>query len=161
MLLKQFNLDAIYLSEMIKQLAFRVYCAMKTLSMLMVCKNGCGISNSICTSVSTGRDVPLSLCPFVPGQRIFLVPMSLCPGTRAAANVPGRPGTKCIKNFQKNDQNSCFWTSFSCFRTSFSCYRTSLSALSRCLSKSRTVLSHVLSRILTCFPGPSHPLVRF
>ena len=46
-LLKQFNLDAIYLSEMIKQLALRVYCAMKTLSMLMVCKNGCGISNSI------------------------------------------------------------------------------------------------------------------
>ena len=45
-LLKQFNLDAIYLSEMIKQLAFRVYYAMKTLSMLMVCKNGCGISNS-------------------------------------------------------------------------------------------------------------------
>ena len=48
-LLKQFNLDAIYLSEMIKQLALRVYCAMKTLSMLMVCKNGCGIFNSICT----------------------------------------------------------------------------------------------------------------
>ena len=90
-LLKQFNLDAIYLSEMIKQLAFRVYCAMKTLSMLMVCKNGCGISNSILFSVSTGQDKPgqtgtgrpivplsrdkeffLSWCPFVPGQIEFL-----------------------------------------------------------------------------------------
>ena len=36
--------------------------------------------------VSTERDVP--------GQKIFLVPVSLCPGTRAGANVPGRPGTK-------------------------------------------------------------------
>jgi hypothetical protein len=38
------------------------------------------------TSVSTGRDVPLD----VPGQRNFLVPVSLCPGTRAGANVLGQ-----------------------------------------------------------------------
>jgi hypothetical protein len=31
-----------------------------------------------------------SRCPFVPGQRNFLVPVSLCPGTRAEANVPGQ-----------------------------------------------------------------------
>ena len=56
-LLKQFNLDAIYLSEMIKQLAFRVYYAMKTLSMLMVCKNGCGISNSRLKSLTFGNPI--------------------------------------------------------------------------------------------------------
>ena len=57
----------------------------------------------------TGRDVPwlsrdiagwdgmshvkeifLSCCPFVPGQKKILVPVSLCPGTRAGANVPGQ-----------------------------------------------------------------------
>ena len=46
---------------------------------------------SIHISVSTGRDVPqdgtnrdgTSRCPFVPGQRNFLVSVSLCPGTRA------------------------------------------------------------------------------
>ena len=51
------------------------------------------------TRVSTGRDVPgqtgtnrdgTSRCPFVPGQKNFLVPVSLCPGTRAGANVPGQ-----------------------------------------------------------------------
>ena len=31
-----------------------------------------------------------SRCPFAPGQRNFLVPVSLCPGTRAGANVPGQ-----------------------------------------------------------------------
>ena len=31
-----------------------------------------------------------SRCPFVPGQKNFLVPVSLCPGTRAGANVPGQ-----------------------------------------------------------------------
>ena len=29
-------------------------------------------------------------CPFVPGQKKILVPVSLCPGTRAGANVPGQ-----------------------------------------------------------------------
>ena len=61
------------------------------------------------TRVSTGRDIPgqtgtgrpvvplswdkknsLSRCPFVPGQKKFLVPVSRCPGTRAGANVPGQ-----------------------------------------------------------------------
>ena len=32
-----------------------------------------------------------------------LVPVSLCPGTRAGANVPGRPGTKLIKKFQRKN----------------------------------------------------------
>ena len=46
-----------------------------------------------------------SRCPFVPGQKKILVPVSLCPGTRAGANVPGqtplsRPGTKSLA--QKN-----------------------------------------------------------
>ena len=31
-----------------------------------------------------------SCCPFVPGQRNFLVPVSLCPGTRAGAKIPGQ-----------------------------------------------------------------------
>ena len=31
-----------------------------------------------------------SHCPFVPGQKNFLVPVSLYPGTRAGANVPGQ-----------------------------------------------------------------------
>ena len=31
-----------------------------------------------------------SRCPFVPGQKKILVPVSLCPGTRAGANVPGQ-----------------------------------------------------------------------
>ena len=32
----------------------------------------------------------MSRCPFVQGQKKFLVPVSLCPGTRAGANVPGQ-----------------------------------------------------------------------
>ena len=46
-----------------------------------------------------------SRCPFVPGQRNFLVPVSLCPGTRAGENVPGQcplsrdvPGQNHIPN---------------------------------------------------------------
>ena len=31
-----------------------------------------------------------SRCPFVPGQKYFLVPLSLCPGTRAGAKLPGQ-----------------------------------------------------------------------
>ena len=54
---------------------------------------------------------------------------SKCPRTNYS--VPGRPGTKWIKIFQKNNQISCFWTLFSRFRTSFSCFGTSFSALSR------------------------------
>ena len=86
-----------------------------------------------------------SRCPFVPGQKNFLVPVSLCPGTRAGANVPGQtplsrdvPGQNELKIFKKNDQISCFWTSFSCFRTSFSCFRTSFS----CFRTTFSVLEH-------------------
>jgi hypothetical protein len=32
----------------------------------------------------------MSCCPFVPGQKYFLVPLSLCPGTRAGAKIPGQ-----------------------------------------------------------------------
>ena len=58
-----------------------------------------------------------SRSPFFPRQKNFLVPVSLCPGTRAEANVPGQNE---LKFFKKNDQISCFRASFSCFRTSFS-----------------------------------------
>ena len=41
----------------------------------------------ICTRVSRGRDVP-GQCGT--GQKYFLVPLSLCPGTRAGAKIPGQ-----------------------------------------------------------------------
>ena len=88
-----------------------------------------------------------------------------------------------FKNFQKNDQNFCFWTSFSCFRTSFSCFRTTFSVLEYHFPVLEhhfpvlerpfllcPVLSRVPSRILTVparpvpnfgCPSPSRPLVRF
>ena len=75
------------------------------------------------TRVSTGRDVPLSLCP---GTKKFSCHgvllsrnkgRSKCPGTNSS--VPARPGTKRFKNFQKKDQISRFRTSFLCFRISF------------------------------------------
>ena len=69
------------------------------------------------TSVSKGRDVPLSLCP---GTKKILVPVSHCPGTRAWANVPGQtplsrpvPGQNDLKIFKKKDQISHFRTSAS------------------------------------------------
>ena len=40
-----------------------------------------------CTRVSRGRDVP-GQCGT--GQKYFLVPLSLCPGTRAGAKIPGQ-----------------------------------------------------------------------
>ena len=68
-------------------------------------------SNKSCTiwfKVAFSRD-GTSRCPFVPGQINFLVPVSLCPGTRAGANVPGQtplsrdvPGQNELKNFKKN-----------------------------------------------------------
>ena len=60
--------------------------------------------------------VPLSLCP---GTKKNLVPVSLCPRTRAGANVPGQtplsgdvPEQNELKKNLKNDQISCFRTSF-------------------------------------------------
>ena len=48
-----------------------------------------------------------SHCPCVPGQKHFLVPVSLCPGTRAGANVLGQnplsrdiPGQNELKTFK-------------------------------------------------------------
>ena len=62
----------------------------------------------------------MSRCPFVPGQKNFLVPASRCPGTRAGANVPGQtplsrpvPGQNDLKIFKKKDQISHFRTSAS------------------------------------------------
>ena len=88
---------------------------------------------SIPTSVSKGRDVPgqtgtgRPVVPLSRDKKILPVPLSLCPGTRAGANVPGQtplsrdvPGQNEFQNFQKKDQIFCFRTSFSCFRTSFS-----------------------------------------
>ena len=52
--------------------------------------------------VSTGRDVP--------GQKKILVPVSLCPGTRAGANVPGQtPLTRDVpgqNHFPKRTQKT-------------------------------------------------------
>ena len=42
-----------------------------------------------CSELAFPRD-GTSHCPFVPGQRNFLVPVSLCPGTRAGAKIPGQ-----------------------------------------------------------------------
>merc|ERR1711997_1414207 len=87
------------------------------------------------TRVSTGRDVPLSLCPRTKKNSCPGVPLSRdkgrskCPGTNSS--VPARPGTKQFKNFQKKDQISHFRTSFLCFRTSFLCFRTSFPVLER------------------------------
>ena len=67
------------------------------------------LPHSVRFRVSKGREVPgqsemghpivtlfqdktvfLSRCPIVPGQKSFLVPLSLCPGTTAAAKIPGQ-----------------------------------------------------------------------
>ena len=55
----------------------------------------------------TNRD-GTSRCPFVPGQKKILVPVSLCPGTRAGAKIPGQtplsrgvPRQNELKNFKK------------------------------------------------------------
>ena len=88
------------------------------------CKEDAG-TYLLLSSVSTGRDVPLSLCPGVPLSRDK--GRSKFPGTKLF--VPGRPGTKLIRIFFKKDHISCFRTSYSCFRTSFPCFRTSFSVL--------------------------------
>jgi hypothetical protein len=50
----------------------------------------------------TNRD-GTARCPFVPGQINFLVPVSLCPRTRAGANVPGQtPLSRDKITFLKN-----------------------------------------------------------
>ena len=63
-----------------------------------------------------------SRCPFVPGQKNFLVPVSLCPGTRAGANVPGQtplsrdvPGQNEFKNFKKMTKFPAFGHHFPVF----------------------------------------------
>ena len=87
------------------------------------------LSKAACCAVGFPRD-GTSRCP---GTKKNLVPVSLCPGTRAGANVPGQtPLSRDKITFPKehkkqekdvpkheNDQISCFRTSFSCFRTSF------------------------------------------
>ena len=86
--------------------------------------------------VYTERDVPRDVPgqtgtghPVVPlsrDKKVLPVPLSLCPRTRAGANVPGQtplsrpvPGQNDLKIFKKKDQISHFRTSFLCFRTSF------------------------------------------
>ena len=123
-----------------------------------------GLQSTVRYSISKGQDVPgqsRTRCPVVPlflcpGTKIFPCPAvplsrnkgrSKCPGTNSS--VLGRPGTKWIKKFQKNDQISCFRTSFYCFRTSFSCFRTTFSVLEHHFS----VLEHpfLLQNIIFCF----------
>jgi hypothetical protein len=60
----------------------------------------------VLSSVSTGRDVPLSLCA---GTKEFSCPGVLCPGTRAGAKIPGQnplsrdvPGQNHYLNVKKN-----------------------------------------------------------
>ena len=120
---------------------------------------------AIWARVSTGQDVPVSLCP---GTKKFSCPgvplsrdkgRSKCPVTKLS--VPGQ--NELI--FSKNDLNSCFWTSFSCFRTSFSCFRTTFSVLEHYFPVLERpfllcpVLSRVLSQILAvpARPGPARP----
>ena len=109
--------------------------------------------------------------------------MSLCPGTRAGANVPGQtPLSRDKITFpkehkkqekdvpkQENDQISCFRTSFSCFRTSFPVLEHPFPVLEHPFLLC-PVLSRVPSRILAIparpipnfgCPGPSRPLARF
>ena len=110
-----------------------------------------------------------SRCPFVPGQKKILVPVSRCPGTRAGANVPGQtplsrpvPGQNDLKTFKKKDQISHFRTSFLCFRTSFPVLERPFLLC--------PILSRVPSRILAVpacpvrdfgCSDPSRPLARF
>ena len=89
------------------------------------------ISEGLQIRVSTGRDVPLSLCPgtkkiscpFVPGQGQEQMSRDkhLCPGTSRDKITFPKEHKKQEKDVpkQENDQISCFRTSFSCFRTSF------------------------------------------
>ena len=59
--------------------------------------------------LSRDKNISLSRCPFVPGQKYFLVPLSLCPGTRAGAKIMGQttlsldPRTKSFS--QKKPKN--------------------------------------------------------
>ena len=77
---------------------------------------------TVSTRVSKGRGVPgqtgtgRPVVPLSRDKKFLPVPLSLCPGTRAGAKIPGQNESK---NFQKKDQISCFRTSFFCFRTSF------------------------------------------
>ena len=76
----------------------------------------------VCSRVSKGQDVPLSLCP---GIKSFLVQLSLCPRTRAAAknsvtnsSVPGQNHYLIDKkNFIKN---CSFFTLFSLLSRGYS-----------------------------------------
>ena len=105
-----------------------------------------------------GRDVPLSLCPGTKQNSCPGVPLSRDkgrsknPGTNSY--VPGRPGTKLIKNFQKRDQISCFRTSFSCFKTSFPVIEHHFPVL-----ECPFLLCPVLSRVpLRIFAVPARPI---
>ena len=109
-----------------------------------------------------------SRCPFVPGQKKILVPVSSCPGTRAGANVPWQtplsrpvPGQNNLKIFKKRtrfpilehhfsvlEHPFLFYNVLFCFRASFFCFRPSFSDL-----------SHFVPRPVPVFgcPGPSRP----
>ena len=66
-----------------------------------------------------GRDVPLSLCPFVPGQNKILVLVTLCP-RRQEHMCRDKLLFKKWPDFLFLDIIFLFRTSFSCFRTFFS-----------------------------------------
>ena len=70
------------------------------------------LSSQVQSRVSTGRDVPgqtgtgRPVVPLSRDKKKILVPVSLCPGTRAGANVPGQnslsrdvPGQNWLKKF--------------------------------------------------------------
>ena len=105
----------------------------------------------------TGRD-GTSNCPYVPGERNFLLPVPFLQGQ----GQEQKSHYKYLliwfnwKLFRENDQISCFKTSFSYFRTSFSAlFRFVPWDRTGQLSKSCTIPSRILSWILTGCPGPS------
>ena len=122
------------------------------------------------TRVSTGRDVPLSICPGTKRFSCPVVPLSRdkgkskCPGTSRDKFTFPKEHIKQKKDVpkQENDQISCFRTTFSVLEHHFP------------VLEHPFLLSHVLcrvpSRILAVpacpvpnfgCPGPSRPLARF
>ena len=79
--------------------------------------------HELCTRVSAGRDVP--------GQKHFLVPVSLCPGTRAGANVLGQTplsrdvlGQNHLPLRSKNRKKDVLKQEKGCFKTEKGCSKT-------------------------------------
>ena len=111
----------------------------------------------------------MSRCPFVPGQKFFLVPVSLCPGTRAGANVPGQtplsrdvPGQNELKIFKKITRFPVFGHYFPVLEHHFPVLERPFllcPVLSRVPSRSLAVPARPVPDFVC--PGPSRPVARF